>query len=328
MLHLSFAGFRHSHIFALHEAASRHGDVRISGTWENDPPNSLLEGKNIPLTHASFEELLGDCDAVAIGDCYARRGALVIQALKAGRHVISDKPLCTSLAELEEIRKLTRAGGPRVGMMLDLRDSGNLIGLRDAVRSGLVGDVQTVSISAQHPLLLGTRPSWYFEEGMHGGTLNDIAIHATDFLPWMTGLGLKSVTAARSWNAKAVETPHFHDCAQFMIELSNGGSVIGDVSYLAPGTCGYSIPNYWRIIVHGTKGFLETSPGAPAITFADDSSKEPAHLDRAPGRPNGYLEDFLAEVSGKPGANGLTTDSCIEASRVALQLEEAAAGKR
>jgi len=31
----------------------------------------------------------------------------------------------------------------------------------------------------------GTRPAWYFEPGMHGGTLNDIAIHALDFIPWV-----------------------------------------------------------------------------------------------------------------------------------------------
>ncbi|MFZ4780093.1 MAG: Gfo/Idh/MocA family protein, partial [Terrimicrobiaceae bacterium] len=180
--------------------------------------------------------------------------------------------------ELEEIESIAKTNNLRVGLMLDMRDHGNLICLRDIVKSGRIGEVQTVAFSAQHPLLWGIRPSWYFEPGMHGGTLNDIAIHALDFLPWVTGLTIEKVEAARTWNAKATGAPHFNDCGQFLLRLSNGGGVFGDVSYLAPDKCGYAIPNYWRITVHGTKGFAETSYGASGVSLADDDSAEPERV--------------------------------------------------
>jgi predicted dehydrogenase len=236
-------------------------------------------------------------------------------------HVIADKPLCTSLEELEQIETLAKARGLCVGLMLDLRDHGHWIALREVVQSGHIGEIQTVSFSGQHPLMWGSRPAWYFESGMHGGTLNDIAIHAIDFIPWLTGLEIEEIVAARAWNAKATEAPHFRDCAQLMLRLSNGGGVLGDVSYLAPDACGYAMPNYWRVTLHGTSGLAETSVNAPGITVADDSSKEAEQIPAAPGRPGGYLGDFLAEIAGTPTPLGLTTKSNLRATHLTLELE-------
>ena len=320
-LRLAFAGFRHAHIFDLYQRALAHPDIVVTGAWENVPGNSLLPGRDLVLSHSNYEELLASCDAVAIGDCYGRRGPLVIQALRAGKHVIADKPLCTSLEEWKEIADLASEKSLRIGLMLDMRDHGNLIALRDLTASSRIGEVQTISFSAQHPLLRDKRPSWYFEEGMHGGTLNDIAIHVIDLIPWVTGLDIAKVDAARTWNAKAADARHFKDCGQLLLRLSNDGGVLGDVSYLAPDQCGYAVDNYWRISIHGTRGFAETSYNRVGITFADDTMAQTEVLPPAPGRPGGYLEDFLSDVAGAPRENGLDTRACLRATRQALELE-------
>jgi predicted dehydrogenase len=320
---IAIAGFRHSHIFDLLGRTETSPALTLSATCEENYEASLMASKNLKPGHTDFDAMLAavDCDIVALGDCYGNRGSQAIRALRAGRHVIADKPLCTSLDELDEIESLARRKNLRVGVMFDMRDHGNLIALREIVTSGRIGEVQTVSFSAQHPLLWGKRPAWYFEPGLHGGTLNDIAVHALDFLPWVTGLAIAEVVAARTWNAKATRAPHFKDCGQLLLKLSNGGGVLGDVSYLAPDQCGYAIENYWRITVHGTRGFAETSYNRPGITVADDASAAPEILPPAAQRPGGYLEDFLADVAGNPRADGLNTRTCLLASRQALQLE-------
>lgn len=325
-LRISFAGFRHVHIFDLYQRALDHQRLKLAATCEENHTGSLMPAKGLKPSHADFDAMLAsvDCDIVALGDCYGRRGSQAIRALRAGKHVIADKPLCTSLDELDEIEPLAREKNLRVGLMLDLRDHGNLIALRGVVRSGRIGAVQTVSFSAQHPLMWGKRPGWYFEQGLHGGTLNDIGIHALDFIPWLTGLGISEITAARSWNAKAVEAPHFKDCGQLALRLSNGGGVLGDVSYLAPDQCGYLIDNYWRITVHGTGGFAETSYNRNGVTVADDSSAAPELIPPASPRPGGYLQDFLDDIAGNPSPGGLTTGSNLRATRLALELESAA----
>jgi predicted dehydrogenase len=326
MYRIAIAGFRHPHIFDLYQRILDRADLQLVATCEEDIKASLLPGRDLRPDFDSFEQMIAqtDCDVIALGDVYGKRGAQAIAALEAGRHVIADKPLCTSLEELEKIKALSNQKGLCVGLMLDLRDHANWIALRDLVRSGRIGEIQTVSFAGQHPLLPATRPAWYFEPGMHGGTLNDIAIHAVDFIPWLTGLSIEKIEAARSWNAKATHAAHFRDCAQVMLRLSNGGGVLGDVSYLAPDACGYTIPNYWRITLHGTCGFAETSYNQEGVTVADDSAKAPEVCLRAPGRPGGYLEDFLCCVRGESPSGGLDTAACLAASRVALEMEAAA----
>ena len=326
-LRIAIAGFRHAHIFDLLNRVEASPGLSLAATREENAGASLMPSKNLKPSHTGFDAMLAavDCDIVALGDCYGKRGSQAIRALRAGRHVIADKPLCTSLDELGEIESLAREKNLRIGMMLDMRDHGNLIALREVVKSGRIGEVQTVAFSAQHPLMWGRRPAWSFEPGMHGGTLNDIGIHAMDFLPWVTGLDLAEVVAARTWNAKAAEAPDFKDCGQFLLRLSNGGGVLGDVSYLAPDQCGFSTDNYWRITLHGTRGFAETSYNRHGITVADDASAEPEMIAPATPRPGGYLEDFLADVSGHPRPDGRDTSSCLRATRRALELESAAA---
>src|SRR5581483_10632555 len=110
----------------------------------------------------------------------------------------------------------------------------------------------------------------------------------------------------------------FEDCAQLMAELSNGAGVMADFSYLAPDKLGYELPQYWRLLVHGKRGLAETHLLANAVTVIKDSSVAPEARPAGPGRPRGYLEDFLHELRGETGQAELTTSHCLRASRLAL----------
>jgi len=54
--------------------------------------------------------------------------------------------------------------------------------------------------------------------------INDIAIHAIDCIPWMTGLKITTVDAARNWNAALKQVPHFRDAAMLMPSGAHCGS--------------------------------------------------------------------------------------------------------
>ena len=158
----AFAGFRHAHILDLHAGVSERGDTQVIACCEEDA--ATRAGLSVTITHTSFAKMLGEveCDVIAIGDYYSCRGALAIAALEAGRHVLGDKPLCTSLEEQSIIEKLATDRGLLVGLQLDCRDSAAFRTLREIIASGEIGEVCTVRIQGQHPLLLGTRPAWYF----------------------------------------------------------------------------------------------------------------------------------------------------------------------
>jgi len=328
-LRFAFAGFRHGHIFSLLEKVRREPECELVAACEHDPATreQLAASGKVAITHDSLEGMLAEvpCDVVAIGDYYGARGSLAIQALTAGKHVILDKPVCTSLDELDRIESLAANKGLAVGCQLDLRVSPTLQTLRRVIHGGEIGDVLTVSFSGQHPLLYGTRPEWYFLPGCHGGTINDIAIHAFDAIPWLTGRDIAEVVAARVWNGKTPQVPTFQDCAQFMLRLDNGGGVLGDVSYLAPNRCGYAVRQYWRFTVHGTKGMAEIRNGDPNVMVATDEDAQPRELPAtADANARDYFRDFLACVAGREGEADLTTRCVFGAARLALTAQRTA----
>lgn len=107
---------------------------------------------------------------------------------RVGKHLIADKPICTSLEELDAIEKLAADKNLKIGCMLDLRQYPPLVKLCQLVQDDVLGEIRTISFTGQHPLNWGIRPGWYFKEGKHGGTINDIAIHGIDYLTWATGM--------------------------------------------------------------------------------------------------------------------------------------------
>jgi predicted dehydrogenase len=327
-MRLAFIGFRHGHVMGLYRGAMEHPRVEVVAACEEDPQAAaaLRAGGAVKLTHERMEDVLRDvdCDAIAIGDYFARRGEIAIRALEAGKHVIADKPICTKLDELNEIERLAGAKKKRVGCLLDLRDTAVFRTMRRLICEGSVGEVHTVLFTAQHPLNLAARPAWYFEPGKHGGTINDIAVHAIDLIPWLTGRSLVEVIAARAWNARLPQHPHFQDAAQVMLRLDNNGSAFGDVSYLSPDDLAYSAPQYWRLTCHGGDGVIEAAYNSTSVILAGRGDKAPRTIALDAGAPNGCLEAFMNEIAGKVEPGALTTAGVIRASRHSLLAQQAA----
>ena len=206
--------------------------------------------------------------------------------------------------------------------MLTMRDSAPMNGVRDLLRKGTVGEVHGITFGGQHPLNLASRPKWYFEPGMHGGTINDIGVHAVDGLPWITGLSWARAEAARCWNAFAPEHPHFGDAAQMMLTMGNGCGVIGDVSYFMPGT--YTLPHYWRMTFFGRRGIVEASATMKEIHVALEGDREPRAYPVPAGRPGGYLRAFLNDIRGEARPGDLDTEAVLRSTRATLWVQRAA----
>lgn len=327
---VAFIGLRHNHGLGMYKHMLEHPDFQVVAICEEHAETrEALARDGIEATHTSYAEMLEavDCDIVATADYYGIRGERLIAALEAGRHVIADKPLCTSLDELRRMRKLAEANDLKVGCMLDMAGSARMVTLKRLFDEGRIGEVHAVDFCGQHPLLYGSRPMWYFEQGKHGGTINDIAIHAVDAIPWLTGRRFARATAARVWHVAPSRQPAFQTGAMAMLELDNGGGVLGDVSYLVSDAHGYSIPSYWRMTFYGDIATAEANSAGEVVHLwphqgeAEDVPATGAVAMR-------YLKEFLADVEGEPVADGLHTARVLESTRIALRIQEAADTKR
>ena len=325
---IAFIGFRHSHILGLYEFVQKSPAFTVTGACEENAAavEALRRAGKVNLTHRRYTAMLDavDCDIVAVGDYYGRRGQVIIEALRRGKHVVADKPICTCLAELAEIERLARKNRLSVFCQLDMRGAGQFLKARELVHTGTIGEIHAIHVTGQHPLLLDSRPGWYFEKGKHGGTINDIAIHAFDFIPWLTGLRFQAVVGARTWNAFAQPYRHFKDAAQFMLQMDNGAGVVGDVSYFIPDSHGYTMPQYWRTTLYGRAGVIEIGANLPGVWLARAGEKSPQTIPALPAQPFYYMEALTRELAGQKTGLALTTREVIDASRLALRVQFAA----
>lgn len=328
MTRFAFAGFRHAHVNDLFGRIQEGDSYHLVACCEEDPETreALKKEGNVQITHENVSTMLAevDFDVLIIGDYYSKRGELAIAALRSGRHVLGDKPICTSRKELDEIQRLSRDRNLTVGCMLDLRNKGFAGTMRELIRSGELGDVQSVQFVGSHPLLLGSRPEWYFEEGKHGGTINDIAIHGIDLIRWATGGEYTAVVGARCWNAGYPQLKHFNNGAHLMLAMDSGCTVAADVSYLVPDSFGYSFPLYWRFTVWGTGGVLEAGPLSKTAMLYRQGDSTPKEVPVKDDHAGGYLESFMRELTGQSAEGDLTTADVIAASRVALAAQDVA----
>ncbi len=327
-LRIAFLGFRHGHVMGLYQTCRKDPRVQVVAAAEEDDATAaaLRSAGSVELTHASYDDIYSsvDFDAVAVGDYFARRGEVIISALTAGKHVIADKPICTELEELSRIERLVAQKRRALGCLLDLRDHAAYITARRLIREGAIGQVRTITFTAQHPLNYGSRPAWYFEPGKHGGTLNDIGVHAIDLIPWMTGRTIVEATAARAWNARVPQHPNFQDVAQMLLKLDNGASVFGDVSYLTPDAAAYSPMYYWRMLIHGDGGCIETGYNWKSVELTSATDKSPRQVQFDPANPTGCLDAFLAEIAGESKEGQLTSAKVVDATRRALRIQQIA----
>ena len=318
-----FYGFRHSHIFDFFRLAQRTSGVNILAAIEDDPQANAAAANalGISLESGTYEAWLNNpaVDAVAIGDAYGRRGCTVIAALRHGKHVISDKPLCTDLQELAQIRQLADDQHLQIGCLLDLRYTPAALRAKALFDSGKLGAVKNISFTGQHCIDYAHRPKWYFAPNMHGGTINDIAIHGIDLITFLTGHHIRRVHCARTWNCFAYRHPQFHDCATFMAETDGGAGVLADVSYSAPSQV-FSMPTYWNFQFWCEKGLATFCYTGKDVTVYEEGIPEAQILPGIPPESN-VLADFLQQI--RTGDNR-QTQSVLNATETALTIQHAA----
>ena len=319
---LLFYGFRHGHINGLYKLALAHPDIEIAGCIEpdNDARAKAERELGCVFSDLSYDSWLhSDVDTVAIGCVYGDRGEAIIRALRAGKHIIADKPICTSLQQLEIISELCRDKNLKIACMLDLRYLPQTLAARDLLTSGRLGQVRNIAFNGQHCIDYPNRPKWYFEEGKHGGTINDLAIHGIDLVRMLTGMEFAHIDAARVWNSYATQHPDFRDCATFMARMQNGAGVLADVSYSAP-SYAFTLPSYWEFRVWCERGMLSFNYKDDYVTLYEESSPEPQKLTYS-GSIAGYMDELATEIKNNTCA---VTQNVLASTKTALMIQQQA----
>jgi predicted dehydrogenase len=261
-----------------------------------------------------FEQLLREFkpDVVNIGAVYGKNGDLVADALERGVKVVSDKPIAASAEQLDRIRKAIRPDSVLL-TEFDLRCNPAFRAAQRAVESGQIGTVSM--ISAQKSYRFGTRPSWYADRAMYGGTLLWIASHAIDVVQFVTGQSIRRATGAQG-NLSKPELGTFEDHVALLMNLEGGATAIAHADFLRPA----SAPTHGddRLRVVGSLGAIEVRDGVCMLT----TNQSPPTDITASGACEPIHEALREALSGRSSL--FSTAHSLQTAQALLQLRDAA----
>jgi predicted dehydrogenase len=160
----------------------------------------LGAGFSIPTLATDYREVLRDptIDAVHICTPNAQHFSMAKDALLAGKHVLCEKPLATSVEEGEELVSLAARQGLRNCVCHNLRYYPMVQQMRAMREAGDLGEILVVQGTySQDWLLYDTDWNWRVETKAGGPSrcMADIGSHWFDMAEHITGLRVKSLCA-------------------------------------------------------------------------------------------------------------------------------------
>lgn len=222
----------------------------------------------IPKTCTSVEDLLAeaDCDAVSVVTPDAMHAPISLQAIRAGKHVLCEKPLATNYPDAKKMAEAARKKGVINMVNFSYRNASALQAAADLVASGKLGEIRHVSASYLQSWLTcnawgewTTSPNWLWRlSSEHGskGVLGDIGVHILDFASYPVGK-MKAVHCKFQTFKKARGNkigPYkldANDSAFLRVEFANGAMASVEMTRFATGHI-----NSLFLSIHGTEGAL------------------------------------------------------------------------
>jgi predicted dehydrogenase len=142
-----------------------------------------------------------EVDAVLVATPPRYRPAIVLAALAAGKHVLSEKPIALTPAEGWEMANAARSAGLRLAMVHNYYVMPDFVAVKRILDSGVIGEPYVVTLNflgvEDHPGAAEYQPVWRHDPRMSGGGVLMDMLHAVYILSWlMGGQAFRSISAA------------------------------------------------------------------------------------------------------------------------------------
>lgn len=217
---------------------------------------------NIAKSYTHFEQLLEDkiLDILVIATPDHTHGQFTIQALEAGKHVLSEIPMATTLDEVRRIMDLTDHTGLKYHMGNQVRYAFCLQDVQKLIAAGDFGELFYGEGEYLHDMeeIAGSRgpDHWRIQNDIPQTTMLGGGPHAIDTLRWLMGARFVEVQAFHAQQKTRWGTGH---TTVALFKTDNGGVAKITVSY------GMMRPYCLYYSVYGTEGTFERTrdQGAP-----------------------------------------------------------------
>jgi predicted dehydrogenase len=290
----------------VHRKASRlDGEIElVAGAFDINPAKSKEMGKNLALNpnrvYSDYNEMIKAeralspserVDFVSVTTPNNWHFPIARDFLKAGFHVMCEKPMTITSKEAKELQRLVQKKGLVFGLMHNYTGYPMVKLARDMVRKGEVGKIRKIVVQYPQGWLATAlektgqmQASWRTDpkQSGAGGCVGDIGTHAANLSEYISGLKIAQICANLSTFVPG--RPLDDDC-NCLLKYDNGANGVLHATQIAIGE-----ENNLAIWVHGEKASLEWHQEHPNYLYVRRMDK-PEEVWK---RGNGYVGAYSA----------------------------------
>ena len=230
--------------------------------WVYDPDEQKVNDfiEQFPGVQAaeSLEQVLHDesIKLVAAAAIPSERSALGNKVMRAGKDYFTDKTPFTTMAQLEETKRVVKETGQKYMVYFSERlHVEGAVFAGDLIKDGAIGKVIQVTGFGPHRLNASSRPDWFFNKKQYGGILCDIGSHQIEQFLYYAGCENAEILHSKVGNYNNLKYPELEDYGDATLLGDNGATQIFKVDWFTPD--GLSTWGDGRTFITGTEGTIE-----------------------------------------------------------------------
>lgn len=237
------------------------------------------ERYSVTELYSNYEELLQNpkIDAVSICTWNNTHAEIAIAALKAGKHVLVEKPLCMTVEQAEAVESAVKNSGKILQVGFVRRHGDNTKLLKQFIDQDELGEIYYAKASCLRRL--GNPGGWFSDQSKSGGgPLIDLGVHMIDICWYLMGkprpVSVSGNTYSKLGNRSHIQNLTFYQAADYnpalndvedlanaLIRFDNGASLFVDVSFTI-----HAKEDELFVKLFGEKGGAEIEPELAMVT--------------------------------------------------------------
>ncbi|MCZ2258486.1 Gfo/Idh/MocA family protein [Sporosarcina sp. G11-34] len=315
---IGIISFAHMHALSYAEILHNGTDIELSYIWDEDE----VRGKEMASKYnckyiADLKEFLQtDVEAVVICSENINHKEHVIEAARAKKHILCEKPIATEVRDAEEMIQACEEAGVILQIAYPVRFSPVIENVKEMIQEGAIGEVLAIN-ATNHGLMPG---GWFIDKELSGGgSATDHIVHIMDVIRWIFKDEVKNVYAELDTRFYDINV---EDCGMVSLELESGMIVSIDPSWSRPKT----YPTWGNVVMHfvGSKGNLSVDAFKQHSLYYNDVEENVQELPWSEDMNVGLIEDFIdcVKSNGNPSITGMDGLRTLEVVKAAYESNE------
>ncbi|MET3656714.1 Gfo/Idh/MocA family protein [Sporosarcina psychrophila] len=315
---IGMMSFAHMHAYSYAEGLKNIPNVELVGIYDDNVERGQEVAVNYNTIHYSDQAdfLAQEMDAVIICSENNRHKEMVLNAAKAKKHILCEKPIATNLDDATEMIQVCEDNNVTLQIAYPVRFSSPIRELKEMIDKGELGDIVAFRSTNR-----GQNPGGWFidEEQSGGGAVLDHTVHMLDIMRWYLN---EEVTEVRAFVDSYFHDVDIDDAGILTFEFNNGVIASHDASWSR--FTEYPTWGDATIEVIGTKQTVKVDAFKEHFRMFGSGSKSLEHVFFGNDMDYGLILDFLncVKEGREPSITGYDGLKSLEVSLAAYQSSE------